>query len=528
MSDPVTVTVTENDTNVAVDVTAISSVVGDGDLLSTNNLSDVADPAASYSNIKQAATTSATGAVELATQAEVDAGTDANRVVTPETLANYSGLGGVGGSWDGDISDIDLDGGTDIGAALADGDLILVDDGAGGTNRKSALSRVWTYIQGKLSSTYQAILSEGAFVDGDKTKLDGIEAGANVTDAANVQGSGALMDSEVTNLAQVKAFDSSDYATAAQGTLADSALQSGDNISELTNNSGFTTNAGTVTSVSVSGSDGIEVDSGSPITSSGTIVLGVNAASLKSFLDLEVGADVQAYDTLLADIAGLTVSPGDILYVDGSSNIARLAKGTDDQVLTLASGIPSWANASGGSGGAWEYIEGDSLSTADSEIVIDGYDLDSTYEEIRIRVSSLAPVTDDAQLRFTFRDGSADITGSYLNRSQKNPLTGVGDNHNQSSTTDFGRIDAYATGGVDTGSATFASVAEMDIVLKKNTSGHLILNTELFLSSGTADQWLRGVNVLLSDSTVADGVRLYFDSGNIASGAEWKIWGLTA
>ncbi len=32
------------------------------------------------------------------------------------------------------------------------------------------------------------------------------------------------MDSEVTNLAQVKAFDSSDYATAAQGATADAAL----------------------------------------------------------------------------------------------------------------------------------------------------------------------------------------------------------------------------------------------------------------------------------------------------------------
>ena len=43
--------------------------------------------------------------------------------------------------------------------------------------------------------------------------------------ATNVANSGALMDSEVTNLAQVKAFDSSDYATAAQGSTADSALQ---------------------------------------------------------------------------------------------------------------------------------------------------------------------------------------------------------------------------------------------------------------------------------------------------------------
>ncbi len=59
---------------------------------------------------------------------------------------------------------------------------------------------------------------------GDISKLAGIEAGADVTDTVNVTAAGALMDSEVTNLAQVKAFDSSDYATAAQGTTADNAL----------------------------------------------------------------------------------------------------------------------------------------------------------------------------------------------------------------------------------------------------------------------------------------------------------------
>ena len=42
--------------------------------------------------------------------------------------------------------------------------------------------------------------------------------------ATNVTAAGALMDSEVTNLAQVKAFDSSDYATAAQGSTADAAM----------------------------------------------------------------------------------------------------------------------------------------------------------------------------------------------------------------------------------------------------------------------------------------------------------------
>jgi len=52
--------------------------------------------------------------------------------------------------WDGNIADIDLYGGADIDAALADADLILVDDGAAGTNRKSAVSRIWTYITGKI------------------------------------------------------------------------------------------------------------------------------------------------------------------------------------------------------------------------------------------------------------------------------------------------------------------------------------------------------------------------------------------
>jgi len=47
------------------------------------------------------------------------------------------------------------------------------------------------------TSTLQVKPAEGAFVDGDKTKLDGIETGADVTDTANVTAAGALMDSEV-------------------------------------------------------------------------------------------------------------------------------------------------------------------------------------------------------------------------------------------------------------------------------------------------------------------------------------------
>jgi len=56
-------------------------------------------------------------------------GTTATQTLTNKTLA---------------ITSLDIDGGTDIGADLTTSDLIIVDDGAGGTNRKAALSRVVT------------------------------------------------------------------------------------------------------------------------------------------------------------------------------------------------------------------------------------------------------------------------------------------------------------------------------------------------------------------------------------------------
>ena len=43
---------------------------------------------------------------------------------------------------------------------------------------------------------YQSVPAEGAFADGDKTKLDGIESGADVTDATNVDAAGAVMESD--------------------------------------------------------------------------------------------------------------------------------------------------------------------------------------------------------------------------------------------------------------------------------------------------------------------------------------------
>jgi hypothetical protein len=72
-----------------------------------------------------------------------------NRKVTASRVKTY--MGAEGGAFS--VDNLDIDGSTDIGANLADADLFIVDDGAGGTNRKSAISRIATYIEGKTLTT---------------------------------------------------------------------------------------------------------------------------------------------------------------------------------------------------------------------------------------------------------------------------------------------------------------------------------------------------------------------------------------
>ena len=58
--------------------------------------------------------------------------------------------------------------------------------------------------------------------------------------------------------------------------------------------------------------------------------------------------------TALAETSGgtgqSTFTAGDILYADGANSLAKLAKGSDAEILTLASGVPSWAAAASDTG----------------------------------------------------------------------------------------------------------------------------------------------------------------------------------
>ena len=77
--------------------------------------------------------------------------------------------------------------------------------------------------------------------------------------------------------------------------------------------------------------------------------LATDAVTTVKIADSQVTTAKLAAGTLKT-LAGLSLVNGDILYVTGGA-IARLPKGTDGQVLTLASGLPAWAAAGGGGNG---------------------------------------------------------------------------------------------------------------------------------------------------------------------------------
>jgi len=95
--------------------------------------------------------------------------------------------------------------------------------GGGGGGSGTVTSVALTGSDGIEVDSGSPITTSGTIALGvDKTSMLShlnVDDGADVTNATNVQAAGALMDSEVTNLAQVKAFNSADYATAAQGAI---------------------------------------------------------------------------------------------------------------------------------------------------------------------------------------------------------------------------------------------------------------------------------------------------------------------
>ena len=218
-------------------------------------------------------------------------------------------------------------------------------------------------------STLQAKPSEGAFADGDKTKLDGIEAGADITDTANVTAAGALMNSEVTDLAGIKAVTISTLqAKPSEGAFADGdktkldGIEAGADVTDTAN----VTAAGALMNSEVTDLAGIKAVTISTLQVKPSE--GAFADGDKTKLDgIEAGADVTDTANVTAagalmnsevtDLAGikavtistLQVKPSEGAFADGDKTLLMLLDGIEAGAdVTDTANVKSSLNASFG------------------------------------------------------------------------------------------------------------------------------------------------------------------------------------
>ncbi len=116
------------------------------------------------------------------------------------------------------IADLDIDGGTDIGADLVDADEIIVDDGGGGTNRRSDLERVKKYIYSAMSgdatasdagavtiantSVETAMIESGMLNDNVISGQTALTSGLATTDELLISDGGTLKKMDVSVLSE--------------------------------------------------------------------------------------------------------------------------------------------------------------------------------------------------------------------------------------------------------------------------------------------------------------------------------------
>ena len=446
----------------------------------------------------------------------VPTGTDPVADAYNDTLNFISSDGSVviSGNSTTDTIDIKVGSGVDTyvtGGTFTSGTLSLgLNDGSSATD----ITGIWTNIPNTALQNSSVSITAGAgLTDGGSVSLGGsvtvnVGEGTGITVNANDVSLDYLGDDNfigsATNLVGTP-IATTDWIVYHDAT--DSNVKRGA-VSDLP----FTNNTGTVTSVAITGTDGIDVDSGSPITTSGTITLGLSNVPNSSLANSSF--------TLAGD-GGVnqTISLGNTLTIEGGQGISTAGAATDKLTVNLDDTTVT-ANSYGSSSQVATFtVDSQGRLTAASDVTIDGSAISNNNAFTTINVpNGTDPVANayNDTLNFISSDGSVVISG--------NSTTDTIDITVGSS------VDTYVTGGTfSSGSLTlgrndgssasaitgFGTVTSVGI-----TAGNLVdVTGGPVTGSGSIT-----VNVDLSElSTTTDDANLDFLPAINSSNQQFKI-----
>jgi hypothetical protein len=198
-------------THTASEVTDFDTEVGNNSAVTSNTAKITYDSTSST----KVAFISVTQAVDLDTM-------ESNISTNNSKTSNATHTGEVTGATALTVDPTAISGKTLVTAVGADH--VMIYDATDGSLKKSLISDFASAGGDMAAATYDPTTVAGDTFDMDnmvegtttkiltgteRTKLSGIETAANVTDTANVTSAGALMDSELTSIADVKALDQS-------------------------------------------------------------------------------------------------------------------------------------------------------------------------------------------------------------------------------------------------------------------------------------------------------------------------------
>jgi len=354
-----------------------------------------------------------------------------------------------GGFADGslDIDSLDIDGGTDIGADLVDADEVIVDDGGGGTNRKSDLSRVKKYI-------YSAASGDATASDSGAITLaaSGVSAGTVGSSTAipilTIDAKGRVTNTSTTAI---------DQTSIAQGNSSISVTDTG-------------TGSATVTidgaTHSVLAAAGITLSQGAFVGNlTGNVTGNTNGTHTGSLS----GATAGTLPLLAVDIDGgtatSTVADSDIMIIDDGAN------GTNRKVTATV---------------LKDYFLGGGAGANFTAINVTGISTVGQADATTLKVSGISTFTGTVDINGAIdADGGANIAGGETTLSSAT-VSDLTDN----------RIVIAGTGGSleDSGNLTFNGS-------KLTVTGNAQVTSDLDVDGGAN---ISGGETVLSSATVSD------------------------